>query len=269
MTTPFTSDYHIHTKWCGHASGETRDYVEAAVARGLTEIGFADHLPVPCPVAEKLYMNREELANYVAEVTLLQAEYAGRIRILLAGECDFAPGKQREIEAAIAAFPLDYVIGSTHFINGWAFDHPAYRAAWDGLDPNDAFRRYYKLIEQAAHSGYYDVIGHLDLPKKFGYRPSDSIIEAEIAAADAIAKAGLAVEINTSGFDVPAAEQYPSERILRLLFERNVPICFGSDSHRPEHIARHFDRARSLARSLGWNSVVRFEGRRRFSEPLA
>ncbi len=39
------ADYHIHTRLCRHAEGEPREYVERALALGMTEMGFADHLP--------------------------------------------------------------------------------------------------------------------------------------------------------------------------------------------------------------------------------
>jgi len=39
-------DYHIHTKLCGHASGEMDEYVQAARRQPLREMGFADHLPM-------------------------------------------------------------------------------------------------------------------------------------------------------------------------------------------------------------------------------
>ena len=39
------ADYHIHTGLCPHAEGEPREYVERAIGLGMSEMGFADHLP--------------------------------------------------------------------------------------------------------------------------------------------------------------------------------------------------------------------------------
>ena len=41
------TDYHIHTTLCHHAVGDPIEYVQAARSAGLTEIGFADHNPMP------------------------------------------------------------------------------------------------------------------------------------------------------------------------------------------------------------------------------
>ena len=265
---PCRADYHVHTKWCDHATGEMRDYVEAAISRGLTEVGFAVHMPITIPIPEKLYLTKDEMALYVAEGRRLQEEYAGRVRILLGGECDYAPGQEAEIEDAISAHPLDYVYGSVHFIDGWAHDCPEYRDRWEAGNVASIYRRYYKLLADAAASGTYDILAHFDLVKKFGYRPEEDVTDAEAAACDAVAEAGMAVEISTGGFAKPVGEQYPSERILRMLREREVPICFGSDAHEPGRVADRFDEVHRLAHEIGWTTVACYEARERFDKPL-
>ena len=39
------TNYHTHTRRCGHAVGEDREYAEAAVQAGLKILGFSDHAP--------------------------------------------------------------------------------------------------------------------------------------------------------------------------------------------------------------------------------
>jgi len=47
------TDCHVHTKYCCHARGEMRDYVDAAIERGLGGIGFSIHLPAETPIDER------------------------------------------------------------------------------------------------------------------------------------------------------------------------------------------------------------------------
>lgn len=265
---PYRADYHLHTKWCCHAVGEMRDYVEAGIARGLTEIGFAVHMPITIPIPEKLYLSKSEMPLYVDEARRLQDEFAGRMNILIGGECDFAPGQEAEMEDAIMSCPFDYVYGSVHFIDGWAHDCPDYKGRWETANVASIYRRYYELVAEAAASEHFDIIGHFDLAKKFGYAPNEDVTDAEAAACDAVAEAGMTVEMSTGGFEKPVGEQYPSERILRMLKERGVPICFGSDAHAPERVADRFEEVRRLARDIGWTTVARYKARRRFDEPL-
>ena len=88
------ADYHIHTQFCRHADGEPREYVERAIALGMTEMGFSDHLPFLAgwrpsgDLPDDFGMERHELDDYVALVQDLQREYARDMTILLAADLD-------------------------------------------------------------------------------------------------------------------------------------------------------------------------------------
>jgi len=109
----------------------------------------------------------------------------------------------------------------------------------------------------------------LDLPKKFGHRPSDrDLKEMAQPALDRIAAAGMALEINSSGLRKPVHEIYPSALLLSLAKERDIPICFGSDAHRPEEVGWQFDAALALARSVGYTHAMQFRRRQQISYAL-
>jgi len=262
------ADYHVHTAWCGHATGTPREYVDAAVAAGLGEIGFAVHVPVTIPIKEKINLNREQFALYLDEAPRLRDEYAGRIAVRIAGEFDYIPGQEAEIEEFATAFPYDYLLGAVHFLGNWNVDNPRSVNRWETADVAAVYRRYYELLAEAARSGTFDIVSHFDLVKKFGYRPDEDVTDAETAAADAVAEAGMTVEINTAGWRKPVGEQYPSAKILRLLRERNIPLCLGSDAHAPDQVGHRFDEAAALARSLGWTALAHYRRRERTLAPV-
>ena len=41
------ANYHTHSKYCGHASGEVEEYVKVAIERGIETLGFSCHVPYP------------------------------------------------------------------------------------------------------------------------------------------------------------------------------------------------------------------------------
>lgn len=41
------NNYHTHTYRCGHANGSEEDMVKAALAMGIEELGFSEHIPMP------------------------------------------------------------------------------------------------------------------------------------------------------------------------------------------------------------------------------
>jgi len=128
---------------------------------------------------------------------------------------------------------------------------------------NELWRSYWRLLRATALCGVFDIIGHFDLPKKFNFYPSLDLTEEALSVLDAIAEADIAIEINTSGWDRPVEEAYPSLRYLQEANRRKIPLVINSDGHAPSEVTRHFVRAEELARAAGYSELIRFEQRRR------
>ncbi len=165
--------------------------------------------------------------------------------------------------------PFDLVLGSVHYIKDWAFDNPEEKDVWDHVDVEIAWKTYFEEIGKLAESGLFDVVSHLDLPKKFGYKPSDkALFEMASPVMDKIAKYGMAIEINTSGLRRPIKEIYPSFQLLCMAKERDIPIVFGSDAHTPKDVGFCFKDAVQLARQAGYKTAVKFSKREKKSYVL-
>ena len=112
-----------------------------------------------------------------------------------------------------------------------------------------------------AEAGVFNIVAHIDLPKKFGYMPSH-VPQREIdAALDAIAEAGLVVELNTAGWHKPCADAYPSTDIVGACFARNIPVTISADAHQGDHLLRDFENAARRLQDAGYDRVARFANR--------
>jgi histidinol-phosphatase (PHP family) len=249
------ADYHTHTYRCGHATGRAAEYVAAARAIGLGGIGISDHLPLLPHPDPGMNMPPSELDDYVAEVQELKATHPGYV--LLGIEADFLPGSFSELKSLLEAYPFDYVIGSVHYLESWGFDSPHQLEEWDRRQIDDVYREYFGLLEEVAASGLFTILGHLDLVKKFGHRPSASVLEMTRRLVGTVARSGLMVELNTAGLRRPVEEIYPEISLLRELRGARVPICFGSDAHAPGEVGAGFREAVALARAAGYDRVGR------------
>ncbi len=258
------ADIHLHSKLCGHAVGEIDEYVERAIELGLAAVGFSFHLPITIPVPYKVNVTREELDFLATEVTRLRAKYGAAMPILLGGEADYLPDRVGEAAELAAAYPFDYLMGSVHFIGDWPFDHPANVGGFDQWNHRKLYETYFGLVCDAMRTGLFNVVGHVDLIKKFGHRLEGDWSDIMREVCSVARERGLALEVNTAGFDKPVGEQYASEDFLRLAFAAGVPITFGSDAHAPGEVGRHFARAIALARGAGYSSYAYFE-KRKFS----
>jgi histidinol-phosphatase (PHP family) len=254
-------DYHIHTKLCGHATGEMEQYVERAIEIGLSEIGFSDHLPFVDFERPGFAMTISQLPYYVQKVDKLREKYPN-ITIRLGIEVDYFPQLKKEISELLAKYPFDYVYGSVHFIDDWAFDSPYALPEWNLADIDQVWEQYIGLLHQAAQSNLFDVLSHLDLVKIYGFRPTRDMLPRWETLMKCLKDNGLATEINTRGLRKPVAEIYPSEEILTLIKKYEIPLVFGSDAHAPEEVGRDFDQARELALKYDITSIAQFRGRK-------
>ncbi len=254
-------DYHMHTKRCGHATGEIEEYIAEAKRKGLQEIGFSDHLPFVTHRDSRYTMDMAELPEYHRDMEAARARHKD-LRIKIGIEADYMEGKAAEIGKLIAGYPYDFVIGSVHFMRGWAFDDPRERDRWKNADINATYRRYYELLQQSARTRLYDIMGHCDLVKKFGHRSTENITGLVEETGRAFKECGVALEINTSGLRKPVKEIYPHLSILKIYRKHGVPIVFSSDAHAPQDVGADFDKARDLAQAAGYTEYLSFRARK-------
>lgn len=255
------ADYHTHTPLCRHAKGEPTELAAHAIYVGLQEMGFSDHNPMPKDDFDNWRMRAAELENYVAKVEQARRNHPGLI-IKLGLEIDYLPGYEDWIRDLAARYPWDYLIGSVHYLSTWAIDHPEQISEWKRHDPSEVWTTYCDHLTKAAQSGLFDIIGHVDLCKKFCFYPRGnhaSLFEDFLRAAK---DHGLAIELNTAGLRKDCREIYPSLAILQMAAREHVPITFGSDAHAPEEVGLNLAEAVQLARRAGYTHWLRFTQRR-------
>jgi len=261
-------DYHIHTRLCGHASGDVEELVAAAVSAGFAEIGIADHLPLLYVDDRALAMGEGDLEGYVEQVLAARDKYMGDIAVKLGIEADHhSPTNERRAQM-LAAYPFDFVIGSVHILNDWIVDDPRYRDRYEEIDVDRLYLDYIQASRDLVATGLFDIVGHADLPKKFGHRPSVDLVPFYRQLLKEVGGSGMAYEVNTAGLRWPAGEMYPEPGFVHAAAELGVPVTLGSDAHRPEDIGRDFDRALALVKEAGYETSARFNDRVMTLEPL-
>lgn len=262
------ADYHMHTPLCRHAKGEPTEYASQAERRGLKEIGFSDHSPMPRDDFDDWRMRLSDLDEYVEKVEVARRQHPG-LTIRLALEVDYLPGGEDWVRNLAARHPWDYLIGSVHYISSsWAIDSPFQVEEWKKRDTLDVWKSYCERLTLAARSGLFDIIAHADLCKKFGFYPPENSAELFRPFLQAARQSGVAMELNTAGLRKDCREIYPAASIVRLAFENGVPITFGSDAHAPEEVGLGFEEAINSARTAGYHSWISFDKRNRTERTL-
>lgn len=257
------ADYHMHTPLCHHAVGEPVEYAARAVELGLKEIGFSDHSPMRQDNFDNWRMNLDKLDEYVQKVRRAQKDFP-QLTIRLALEVDYLPGQEEWIHELATMHPWDYFIGSVHYVSeSWAIDDPSKLSEWKNRDAYEVWTVYFDWLTRAADSGLFEIIGHADLPKKFGIYPKQDCTSLFDKFLTAAAKKNVAIELNTAGLRKDCKEIYPNPKIVQMAKEKGVAITFGSDSHVPNEVGMNFAEAMQLARKFGYAESCRFVQRKR------
>jgi len=260
-------DYHMHTPLCGHATGHPREYAAEALRKGLREIGFSEHNPMP----EKFDDWRMDLADFPEYLRLVdeaRREFP-QLPIRLGLECDFLPGREAWIRELSQKADFDYLIGAVHYITpDWDVDNPLKLARWRDQPVEEVWTRYFQAMTQAAQSGLFDFMAHPDLVKKFGHIPKGDLRPYYRETLDAIEASGIAMEVSTAGLRKEVMEIYPSKGFLKEAFLRNIPILISSDSHSPEEVGFQFQQALDLVREVGYRKLTTFHQRKQIPIPI-
>lgn len=262
------SSFHNHSTWSdGQASfGE---FYEHAKKTGVQILGLSDHFCIfPDGTTDERMLRSEETGDYLEE--LISFSERGEIEIRMGLEIDWFEGHRSLILPYLESLPLDYRIGSVHYVDLKAFDMDASFWSSKSEDERDeVYLKYWRLIREMAESNLFDIAAHLDLPKKFGFHASPAVTPAIEAALDAIAAHDLVVECNTAGFGKVCADAYPSLEILGKCRQREIPVTLSSDAHIPEHILFEFEKGLARLEEAGFTMIARFRERERWFEPLS
>lgn len=251
------TNYHTHTTWCD-GKNSPRQMVEAALDKKFNELGFSSHAMLPKGTLDWV-LNERSLSEYVKEIHALKMEFKDQIKILCGVEADYIRGMANPDRGTFAAYQLDYIIGSVHFVvadDGTPVavdDTPEILSAGirDHFDGNveKYVRAYFEQQREMIKGFDFEVIAHPDLVRKFNQRhpffdeSAPWYREELVKMADAIAASGKLCEVNTGAISRGwLDEAYPSASFYELLRARGVKFILSSDAHSADGLDCAFDR---------------------------
>ena len=225
-------NYHTHTVRCGHAKGSEREYIEKAIAEGLTVLGFSDHVPMPFPdgIQSGFRCPIEKLEDYVTTLLALREEYKDRINIFIGFEAEYYPELFEPMMKMLSPYPIDYLIMGQHFVgnergevyNGGAFTN------------EDKLVRYVDQVIRGAKTGAFTYFAHPDLIGYVG--ENEELYRTEMRRlCEAFKELGIPLEFNLLGFE--EHRNYPCDRFWNVVAEVGNEVILGCDAHQPSKVA--------------------------------
>lgn len=261
-------DYHVHTTQSADCATPMFESCEAAIRAGVSEIAFTDHIEhEPADMSYGFF----DYSTYMRDMEIARERFGDRLVILAGAEVDFNRRIMPEVEEFLGRHEFDFVIGSVHYGEDAEIIFPEYFRA---RSITDVMRAYLEEIQAGAETGWFDSMGHIDLPKR--YRPPAAGAYDPMACRSAlvhllqsIVDREMSFEINTSGLRQAPRTSMPGPQVVDLYVKLGgTLITMGSDSHVPDTIGSGFERTMHMLELCGIQGISSFRKRQRTTVPL-
>ena len=265
-------NYHSHCDFCdGKAPAE--EFVRAAIGAGFHSYGISSHASLP--FSTRWSLERDEVPAYLAEVERLKRKYAGDIELYAGMEIDYLDEDWNPATAYFRELPLDYRIGSVHFvkdadgelmdIDGPSEDFRANLWRQFGGDLRRVVEAYFDASTRMVEAGGFDFIAH---PDKIAMNAST--VDAGVADEpwyrervrayfELVARRGLMMEVNTKAYRTRGM-MFPDRRYFKWIGELGIPLLVNADTHLPSLVNDNRALAFEWLREAGVRSTTRLRG---------
>lgn len=261
-------DYHIHTNFSADAKPSMAEVCERAVVQGIPEICFTEHVDFTPGDFCSYYFKPDA---YFQELERCREIYGDRLTIRAGAEMGESHLFPYETELLMDEYPFDFIIGSLH----WVRDELVLsREYFEKRSKHEAYQRYFEELLVMVRVGGFDVVGHFDVAKRYGYDvygPFDPHEHEEIIreVLKACVEVGIGLEVNTSTLRRPVNEPSPTLPILKWYRELGGEIVtIGSDAHELEHLGFGLQDMVELVKAAGFTHLAVFEERQAKFVPL-
>ena len=136
----FMIDTHVHTEFSADSSAPVRGQIEQAIRLGMPRICITDHHDPDTSFTDLDFTL--DLESYFSSLQSIREEYQGRIDVLIGIELGLQQHISGLLKSIAHSYPFDYIIGSSHFIDGMDPYEPSFYA---GRTEEEAFRRYFEV----------------------------------------------------------------------------------------------------------------------------
>lgn len=228
------ANYHTHTTRCNHATGEDREYVEAAIKAGFSILGISDHAPYfySSDPEDKNYpfymMKRGDAEGYFDSIRALGDEYKNDIEIHVGVEMEYYPSDFERTYDFLKSLGCEYFILGQHFLDN--DDLLGRKPSSYATKDTARFDFYIDRCIEAMKTRKYTYMAHPDVLHFMG--DEDYYAAASRRLCEAAKEHNIPIELNLLG--IREGRYYPNDAFWRVAGEVGGEVIIGVDAHSPE-----------------------------------
>ncbi len=255
----YMSNLHTHTIYCD-GKNTVEENIKSAADKGLISIGFSGHSHF---YKDKTSMTEEGTLKYIEDVNKNKYIYKDKIQVYLGIEGDYYSNLNKDTDKEMG---LDYRIGSVHYIddgNNSYFPIDMSRESFNNAVKyfggiKEVVCRYYDNVIKMIETQKPDIIGHLDLVRKYNLNKEyfteeeDWYISKIDEVLNIIKKNKCLVELNTKLMNKNNLDaHYPNKYTIKKLLEIDADFIINTDAHWSDNVDHFYIEAVNELKNIG------------------
>ncbi len=267
------ADYHVHSEFSDDSDYEMEEVVIDAIAKGLDEICFTDHVDYGIKLDHDedgdtfrhdengLPLRNVDYPSYFAKIAYLQNKYKDQITIRKGLEFGLQMKWLPQYEKLYETYPMDFIIHSNHQVDDIEIFLPEF---FKGKSQKEYNRVYYEeLLKTVSHYKHYSVLGHIDAFNRYdpnGECPLEDFEDLVYEILKTAISDGKGIELNTSNVRYHVKGLTPCKEILKMYKDLGGQIItIGSDSHERSHLGFNIQKSQEILKELGFEYFCTFK----------
>ena len=205
------ADCHMHSLFSTDSEAPMEEMVEAAAAKGLETICFTEHLDYDYPKQPGEEGPPDflvDLPAYQKALFELKERYRGRVEVLFGLEMGVMPYLGSRCSDVARSFPFDFVLASSHLVDG---RDPYYPSYFEGISEEEGYEAYFRTIPAnlAAFPDFHSY-AHLDYIVRYGPRRNEAYSFEK--SREALVPALLQASVRLSAAVLPSSAVHPAAK---------------------------------------------------------
>ena len=260
-------DAHVHLEKGDYSVEWINQFVAYAVKRNIDEVYFLEHTHIfkECRNLynemsvyneyqknwyQKKWKQARPLKDYIDYIEKIkQIDFPIRLKFGL--EVCYSPEHEIDIAQMKQMYSFDFLVGSIHFIDGWAFSHRKQRWDKNDYDMNELYERYYALMLSLINSRLFSGLAHPQSLQCYGAYPQKDFRHIYLQLAQALCLNDMYIE-ESSGLTINYGDKQlgMNADMLECMVRCNVPILTASDAHSPQNVGLYIKEMNELIQSF-------------------
>lgn len=264
------ADMHTHSGNSHDSVCKIEDMYFSQIGKGTGIFAVTDHFDTASFNEYDVFAPIKTAAETVKK---LNKKYGDKHLILSGIEISEGFWHPQIYKKAINLLEYDVVIGSVHLVQYKDLTYAYSKIDFSKLDKNTIIEyvdAYFDDVLTMTEAIDFDILAHLTCPLRYikGKYKIDidlSYYEKKIdRILRKIIQKGIALEVNTSSFDVLGTFMPPADILKKYYDMGGYLITLGSDAHVAKDASKHFDEAIAEIKKIGFENIYYYKNRKPF-----